>query len=153
MKKLITLILLSLVFIACEDDPVSLDDKKIITDLGNLSTKCGDEIKTVQDTFGLPRDLFDLKETTIDGNCMTLRLDYGGGCGGKVDFQLYYFGEYELDSIPHYEIYIALDDEDPCEALKEKQVKFDMTEFKKQVKSSVYYINFVNANDSLLIGA
>lgn len=34
MKKLITLILLSIAFISCDDDPVSLDDKKVITDFG-----------------------------------------------------------------------------------------------------------------------
>lgn len=141
--KILLFILTFLILPACKDKDNNT----------NPSTKCGDEIHLVQDTVGLPRGLFSLRETTIDGDCMTLRLDYGGGCGGKIDFQLYSFGEYVLDNITHYKIYIALNDEDTCKALIEKQVKFDMTDFKKQTKSSVYYINFVNTNDSLLIGA
>lgn len=141
--KILFIIALSFLLItACKDENRNT----------NPSTKCGDAIHIVQDTVGLPRGLFSIRETTIDGDCMTLRLDYGGGCGGKIDFQLYSFGEYILDDITHYKIYVALDDEDYCKALIEKQVKFDMTDFKKQIKNSVYYINFVNTKDSLLIG-
>jgi len=141
MKKILILVITTLLFTACKKDETNTSP----------SVDCGDAVHIVNDTVGINRDIFRLVETTLDVNCLTLRLQYGGGCTGTVDFQLYSFGEYELDGVTHKKVFISLLDEDGCEALIEKQVKFDLTELTKQTNGS-YYINFVNANDSVLVG-
>ena len=141
MEKVLILVIATLLFTACKEDETNT----------NPSIDCGDAVKMVTDTTGLPRENFRLVETDLDENCMTLRLQYSGGCTGIIDFQLYSFGEYELNGITHKKVYISLLDEDDCESLVEKQVKFDLTELTKQMNSP-YYINFVNVEDSLLVG-
>ena len=116
----------------------------------NPPTKeCGDGVIFVNDTVGLNRHLFGLEEATIDENCLNLRLSYAGGCG-DVSFDLYDFGEYELNDTLHKKIYIEMTTNDPCEAYIMKKYMFDVSELNKSETKS-YYLNFVNINDSLLI--
>lgn len=141
MKKILLSVAFLVLLASCKKDETNT----------NPSPDCGDAVKIVTDTIGLDRDIFGLEEAEIDGNCLTLRVSYGGGCGGIVDFQMYSFDEYELEGITHKKVFISLLDEDPCEALIQKRVKFDLTDLTK-VSNGKYYINFVNVNDSLLVG-
>lgn len=141
MKKILLSVAFLVLLASCKKDDTTT----------NPIPDCGDKVKIVSDTLGLHRHIFGLIDTDLDGNCLTLRVSYGGGCTGTVDFQLYSFGEYKLDGVTHKKVFISLLDEDDCEALIEKRVKFDLTEL-TNITNGSYYINFVNANDSLLVG-
>lgn len=131
MRYLLLITAFSVLLISCKQSETNI----------NPSDICGDALKIVTDTVGIERDIFSLEDIELEGNCLTLRVSYGGGCGGIVDFQLYSFEEYILDGITHKKVFISLQDEDNCEALVEKRVKFDLTEL-TNVTNGGYYINF-----------
>lgn len=139
MKKVITVIFLMLFIYACSKDKTT-----------NPPIDCGIPINIVTDTVGISRDIFELEETKLDGNCLTLLLSYSGGCK-SVEFKLYNYDEYVINGITHKKVFISLKDEDPCDSFISKEFKFDISELSKSI-SGKYYINFVNAKDSLLIG-
>lgn len=64
MKKLITIILLSIALVACDDDPVSIDDKKIISDLGDYNI-IYTYTKETDDTFEMGVNTYNVKTKEI----------------------------------------------------------------------------------------
>jgi hypothetical protein len=113
-------------------------------------TACGESVYIVEDTSGLDRHIFGLGGAEQSETCLNLWLSYGGGCG-EVQFKLYCFGEYVLNDTAHKQIFISLKDDDPCESFISKSFNFDISELNKTTESRYYYLNFVNAADSLLI--
>lgn len=138
MKKILIAIFLTIFISSCSENKTT-----------NPKVDCGNPIKIVADTTGISRDIFELEEMKLDNDCLTLLLSYSGGCK-SVDFQLYSFGEYELDGIIHKKVFISLKDEDPCDSFISKDYKFDISGLTKILKGK-FYLNFVNANDSLLV--
>lgn len=138
MRLFSILILIPLIIVACSEEKTTDPPKT-----------CGASISIVSDTVGLPHYYFGLNDATLNENCLSLVLDYGGGCG-EVSFDLYSFGEYELNDTLHQKVFIAMTTNDPCEMLIEKEYMFDIAEINNS-QSKSYYLNFVNVNDSLLV--
>ncbi|NBC06767.1 MAG: hypothetical protein GVY26_06190 [Bacteroidetes bacterium] len=70
-------------------------------------------------------DPYFLREASIEGDCLYLRFQYGGGCK-EVDFDL--VGAFQLgETAPLTRfVRVALDDDDNCEALITEEVTFNL---------------------------
>ena len=86
-----------------------------------------------------PKDPFTFISAEINGDCMEITVEYGGGCG-EVDFQL--FGQEEVaQSLPPQRlILLSLDDNDLCKALIKETIFFDLTNLREENYDEVQLI-------------
>jgi hypothetical protein len=118
MKKLMYLGLMVLLGTACEKS--------------DTTCSCNDPAPC--DTFAVldnsiyndgPDDPYFLREASVEGDCLYLRFQYGGGCE-EVDFQLVSaFQLGETAPLTRF-VRLALDDDDNCEALITEEVTFNL---------------------------
>jgi hypothetical protein len=118
MKKLLPFVLLLCFGFACNkddtscscDDPAPCDAFAV---LDNSAYQNG------------PDDPYFLREASVEGDCLYLRFQYGGGCK-EVDFELVSaFQLGETDPLTRF-VRLALDDDDNCEALITEEVTFNL---------------------------
>jgi len=118
MKNLFLFVLLLFAILSCEkqdtscscDDPAPCDALAL---LDNSAYQNG------------PDDPYFLRAASVEGDCLYLRFQYGGGCK-EVDFQL--VSAFELgETAPLTRfVRVALDDDDNCEALITEEVTFNL---------------------------
>lgn len=81
-----------------------------------------------EDAFRLlETDEFKLIEVNILGNCLELRIEYGGGCKG-IGVAMIGAGAYKESFPPQLDLRIIVEDDDHCEALVREYFHFDLTE-------------------------
>jgi len=87
------------------------------------------ESSTIVDSdqfMNAPSDPFFFRKVIINGDCLEIELQYGGGCG-DTEFQLV-GAEEVMESFPEQRnIRLSFKDEDNCEALVTKTLSYDLT--------------------------
>ncbi|MGK0391269.1 MAG: hypothetical protein ACI94Y_004031 [Maribacter sp.] len=118
MMKIPMMSLLALLFLfaSCDDN-----------DLPALTT-CGDAIIMDTNYSSTESDGFAYTDIEIIDNCLTVTIQYAGGCGDDlVSFQLLGSTQSFPLTLPAlFEIKLILDDNDDCEALVTKSISFDL---------------------------
>ncbi|MEO1518298.1 MAG: hypothetical protein AAFV95_24990 [Bacteroidota bacterium] len=83
-----------------------------------------------------PSDPFTIEDVSIDGDCLSIRANYSGGCGGVI-FELFDSeGIGESDPITR-QLRLSLDDNDPCEGALVLDLLFDLTPLQVDNESSM----------------
>ncbi len=92
-----------------------------------LPATCGQSIVVDAKLYqNAPDDPFQFQSAKIDGNCLKLVVQYGGGCE-KVTFKLI-DASVILESFPvQRNLRLSLEDNDHCEALITHELQFDLT--------------------------
>ena len=86
-----------------------------------------DEIIVDNDLFtNAPNDAFKLISVQITDNQMTMEVEYAGGCG-DVSFKLIGNEEVMASAPPQRKIRLSLEDNDQCETLLRKTLRFSLT--------------------------
>ncbi len=74
-------------------------------------------------------DEFRIREVTLlDGTCLEVLIEYGGGCKG-IDAVLMGSAIYLESNPPQLGVKIVVDDDDHCEALVKEYFRFDLKDF------------------------
>ncbi len=99
--------------------------KDIITD--TPASDCDSPVLVDADLYdSAPSDEFQFHSVSIDGNCLKLAVQYGGGCE-EVIFQLI-DASVVMESFPiQRNVRLSLEDNDPCEALVTQELSYDLT--------------------------
>ncbi len=114
MKKVASLILLLVYILSC--DSVNQEE-----------SNCNEEILIDSNLFAnAPDDSFSFKSVEINQNCLTLSVEYGGGCG-DVEFKLIDSDLVMESTPPQRNIRLSLNDRDYCKAMITKKLFFDLT--------------------------
>lgn len=115
-KIIIAFMLLAFLFVKCKDSG---------TDSAN--TLCDKDI-IIEDSLyaDMPDDEYFLKSVEISGDCLSITIQYGGGCG-NVEAELVGSEAIEKSYPPQREIRLSFKDEDTCEALVNKKFTFNLT--------------------------
>jgi hypothetical protein len=85
-------------------------------------------------------DLFDIDSAWIEGNCLKIAVVYSGGCG-TVDFQLYYNEKAMKSMPPQKSLFLAFTDNDPCRAMIQDIVRFDLGPFEAMARAGGVVLN------------
>ena len=114
-KIIILFISFSFAFLSCNDNtsnPIKLEcDQEIIVDNTSFENS--------------PNDSFEFKNVEIINNCLSITIEYGGGCG-TVEVNLI-DSEFIEESNPlQRRIRLSFKDEDSCKALISKKVSFSL---------------------------
>lgn len=72
-----------------------------------------------------PADQHFINEAAIEGDCLYLTFQYGGGCE-SIDYQLLSNDNILYAQPPQRSIRLALDEDDPCEALPQVEASFNL---------------------------
>jgi len=105
----------------------SLGCKKTDSDCSCTDPAPCDQMAQVNDalfTNGPDDDHF-IREASVEGDCLYLRFQYGGGCG-TIDYQLVANSEIVNVLPPQRGVRLALEDNDSCEALLSEIVTFNL---------------------------
>ena len=106
----------SVIFLfSCEEDIVTLDGE------------CGPRISIVGNTdFMNNSDPFTILDANVSDDCLSLTIQYGGGCG---DVEGSLFGRMVLspNTSQLFSVLLFFDDNDDCEALVQQTFDFDIT--------------------------
>ena len=97
------------------------------TDKNQPSPECGDYVFIGQNFYNNgPEDPFMLEDVSLEGDCLTLKVQYGGGCGG-AEFTLVDKNDIvKTFPVTRY-IRLALKDQDNCEALITEDRIYDLS--------------------------
>ena len=114
-KLIIILSIISIVCVSCNNsvDPNQNNcEQKIIIDpeLYNNS----------------PNDDFDFRDIKIDGDCLVVTIEYGGGCG-NVEVKLIDAGVVMESNPVQRNLKVSFKDEDFCKVLLVREFSFDLT--------------------------
>ena len=88
-------------------------------------------------------DPFKIKTATINGSCIDIKLNYGGGCG-EVDFQLIWDGQLMESSPQQIRLFLSLKDYDRCKALKIKHYQFDLASLREKFPIGKIVLHLIN---------
>ncbi len=111
MKKLLLFILLASVLIGCKKDELNCKQQVIVS-----------KVQFEQ----AAKDMFNFKAVTLDQDCLSITISYGGGCG-EVSAKLIDSGDV-AESLPVQRyLRLAFKDDDLCEALLDTTFLFDLT--------------------------
>lgn len=114
MKKCLFILIAFAVFSACNKED-STDKEQLIVSMSQFEDA--------------PKDPFQFKKVTLVGDCLTIIINYGGGCG-EVKALLIDSGGVD-DSLPVQRyLRLSFEDDDLCEALVEKEFTFDLEPIK-----------------------
>ena len=89
--------------------------------------ECDNSVVVDADLYqNAPADEFYYPNATVDGNCLKITVQYGGGCEDVI-FQLFDASSI-LKSLPiQRSIRLSLEDNDFCEALVTQELSYDLT--------------------------
>lgn len=73
-----------------------------------------------------PDDPFTIQNAVLEGDCLTITVQYGGGCGGAA-FTLVDKDVIQYTNPPSRQLRLALKDEDWCEALLTEDRVYDLS--------------------------
>lgn len=91
-----------------------------------LPLLCGTPIIINSELFQeAPNDAFRFSNAQIDGDCLELIIQYGGGCG-DVELKLIGAEEVAESFPPQRAIRLSLEDNDFCEALVTDTLRYDL---------------------------
>ncbi len=76
----------------------------------------------------LKTDYFELLTARIEEDCLQVVVSYSGGCG-TVDFSLYHTQQIMKSMPPQTNIFLSLNDNDPCRELVQDTLWFDLSPF------------------------
>jgi hypothetical protein len=135
MKKLLVYLVPFLMAFSCEEDP--------------LKSKCEAMVLT-NDLAGVRTDEYSIDTAYVEGNCLKLRVAYGGGAGASaVKFEMYQ-GKQVAESIPPQRwLKLVLDDQDYAKAIIRRELSYDLTSTKVDTKGAVL-LNLEGYNKRLL---
>lgn len=95
-----------------------------------------------------PADEFYFQSATIDGNCLKMIVQYGGGCEAVI-FQLI-DASVILESFPiQRNIRLSLEDNDNCEALVTQELNYDLTPLQVDGYAKIV-LNLQGSQESLI---
>lgn len=85
-----------------------------------------------------PRDPVTITRTTIEGDSLTVEVTYGGGCGTHA-FALVSDGAWMESSPVQVRLRLAHDDDnDACDALLSRTLRFDLTALRQAYESAYH---------------
>jgi len=83
-----------------------------------------------------PSDQFDVFDAKIEGNSLVLVVEYGGGCETH-EFELYWDGLFLEEGPLSIKTILAHNaHNDSCEAMIQKEIRFDLTLLKQSLRKS-----------------
>ncbi len=131
MKKLFLLFCLLLIFSNCNN---SVDSSQ---------NSCEQKIIVDNELYAnAPNDSFVFRNVEIYGDCLSITIEYGGGCG-KVEIKLIDSGVIAESNPVQRNVRVSFKDEDSCKALITKKVSFDLTPI-RVVGDNKVFLNISN---------
>jgi hypothetical protein len=107
------------------------------TDKNQPSPECGDYVFIGKNFYNNgPDDPFSMEDVSLEGDCLTLKVQYGGGCGGAT-FTLVDKSDIERTSPPTRYIRLALKDQDNCEALITEDKVYDLSPLQVETDTQI----------------
>jgi hypothetical protein len=123
--------------------------------LGNLSDqklKVNPICKSIQQTDRLlseiPTDDVSVESLRIVGNCLSMEISYGGGCG-SFELDLLYQNMEQTDGIPVLNLKPVFNDNDPCRAIVLDTIQFDLSVFESVARSGGIRLNIFGSEKSI----
>lgn len=124
-KTILFTLLFSMTLIACSDK----------NSMNAPDLQSSFEIRTDPGFYINSDDPFYLNNAKVLGNDLLVDVSYGGGCG-HVNFTLVSGGIFMESDPVQTNIYLNLEDSDPCEAFITKQLVFDLSELAQRYRES-----------------
>ena len=97
----------------------------------------------------LKSDPFHLMKVSLEDACIKFNVSYGSGCG-TAKFRLITDNRITESMRPIMDVYLTLNDDDDCEAIKSLWVNFDLSEFLPFATSHGLQVRILN-NDSIVL--
>ena len=111
--------------------------------------ECGDYAVVSQVRYNsAPDDDFTFDAVTLEGNCLSITIQYGGGCE-EVNTELIDEGSINYSNTIGRNIRLSLHDTDNCEALVTTTLKFDLTPLQVEGENQII-LNMKDWNGGLV---
>ena len=110
---------------------------------------CMEMLFLEQPAKDLKSDFFEIDSLNINGNCLEIVVNYGGGCG-DADFNLYYSDSITERMPPETKFYLVLKDDDPCRSIVHKKLKYSLEFYKDVAKNSGIYLHVSGKEEPVL---
>ena len=94
-------------------------------------------------------DYYSIDSLFITDDCLNIWVSYGGGCG-DADFKLYYSGRVMKSMPPQTSLLLQLIDNDPCRAIVQQKLFFNLSFFEEDASKSGILLNLVNSERSIM---
>ncbi|MBC8320790.1 MAG: hypothetical protein H8E34_08715 [Bacteroidetes bacterium] len=141
--SLLILALTTILLSSCKTPKITADAKE------NLIDFCESMSFTNQPLNNITTDYYTIDTLFITNNCLNLWVSYSGGCG-DADFKLYYTN-WVIESIPpKTSILLQLIDNDPCRAIVQQKLFFNLSFFDEYSNKEGIVLNLAVRDRSLL---
>lgn len=94
-------------------------------------------------------DYYTIDTLFIIDNCLNMWVSYSGGCG-DADFKLYYTDRLVTSIPPKTTLRLQLTDNDPCRAIVQQKLYYNISFFEDYAKKSGILLKFAGSNKSIL---
>ena len=142
-RSLLFLLLFVLVSTSCNTQKKAADSSV------KLQDNCMEMLLLEQPAEDLESDYFDIDSLNINGNCLEIVVNYGGGCG-NADFELYYSDAIIEKMPPETNLHLILKDDDPCRSIVHKKLKYSLEPYKDVAKNSGIYLHVSGKEEPVL---
>lgn len=104
---------------------------RILVNGKEYNGECADILQNVElvDLSSIETDQVGVRDVKIEGDCLVIAVNYGGGCG-TTNFELISNGQVINTLRPGVELFLRLEDNDFCKAIKYTELKFDISPFR-----------------------
>ncbi len=144
MKIITTLSLLAVLLASCNTSKKIVEKKN--ADMDNI---CNSMTFNSQPVSKLSSDYYTIDTLFIVDNCLNMWVSYSGGCG-NADFKLYYTDRMVTSMPPKTTLRLQLTDNDPCRAIIQQKLYFNISFFDDYAKKTGILLKFAGSNKSIL---
>ena len=123
--------------------------KKAVKNKDNADDICKSMTFTDQPVSNISTDYYTIDSLFIINDCLNIWVSYGGGCG-DADFKLYYSERIMTSMPPQTSLLLQLTDDDPCRAIVQQKLFFNISFFSEDAKKDGILLNLAGSDKSVM---
>ncbi len=140
---ILSIVLLAILTGSCKTSKKTVQNKDDADDICQSMTYNESPIDKIS------TDYYSIDSLFIKDDCLNIWVSYGGGCG-DADFKLYYSGRVMKSMPPQTSLLLQLIDNDPCRAIVQQKLFFNLSFFEEDASKSGILLNLVNSEKSIM---
>ena len=128
---------------SCNTSKKAAQTKNIVEDICESMTYNENPVDNIS------TDYYSIDSLFITNDCLNIWVSYGGGCG-DADFKLFYSNRVMTSMPPKTNLLLQLTDNDPCRAIVQQKLFFNLSFFEEDANKDGILLNLVGSKKSIM---